>query len=113
MQIDHMLIERRWHSIELDVHSFKGANCDMDYYVVVAKVRERLAVSKQAAKKFDRDGVNLKKLNEVEIRKQYLIDHIFCICQILEKKWEYNEAVHHLFITLQESLGFNYEGGLV
>jgi hypothetical protein len=23
-------------------------------------------------------------------------DHIFCIRQILEKKWEYNEAVHQL-----------------
>jgi len=31
-------------------------------------------------------------------------DHIFCICQILEKKWEYNEAVHHLFIRLKESI---------
>jgi len=27
-------------------------------------------------------------------------DHIFCIHQILEKKWEYNEAVHHLFILV-------------
>jgi len=26
------------------------------------------------------------------------IDHIFCIRQILEKKWEYNEGVHQLFI---------------
>ena len=25
-------------------------------------------------------------------------EHIFCICQILEKKWEYNEALHQLFI---------------
>jgi hypothetical protein len=25
------------------------------------------------------------------------IDQIFCICQILEKKWEYNETVHQLF----------------
>jgi len=24
-------------------------------------------------------------------------DHIFCICQILEKKWEYIEAVNQLF----------------
>jgi hypothetical protein len=26
----------------------------------------------------------------------FYTDHIFCICQILEKKWEYNEAVHQL-----------------
>jgi hypothetical protein len=25
-------------------------------------------------------------------------DQIFCIHQILEKKWEYNETVHQLFI---------------
>jgi len=28
-------------------------------------------------------------------------DHIFCIRQILEKKWEYNEAVHRLFIDFK------------
>ena len=27
-------------------------------------------------------------------RNRSTTDHIFCICQILEKKWEYNEAVH-------------------
>ena len=27
---------------------------------------------------------------------------IFCICQILQKKWEYNEAMHLLFIFVQE-----------
>ena len=30
-------------------------------------------------------------------------DHIFCIHQILEKKWEYNEAVHQLFIDLKKA----------
>jgi len=25
-----------------------------------------------------------------------------CICQILEKKWEYNEAVHQLFIDFKK-----------
>jgi len=29
-------------------------------------------------------------------------DHIFCIRQILEKKWEYNEAVHQLFVDFEE-----------
>jgi hypothetical protein len=32
----------------LDVLSFRAAECDTDHYLVVAKVRERLAVSKQA-----------------------------------------------------------------
>jgi hypothetical protein len=38
-QTDHVLIERRQHSSIFDVQSFRGA----------AKVRERLATSKQAA----------------------------------------------------------------
>jgi hypothetical protein len=40
---------------------------------VVAKGRERLAVSKQAAQKFDVEGFNLRKLSELEVRKQYQI----------------------------------------
>jgi hypothetical protein len=28
---------------------------------------------------------------------------MFCIRQILEKKWEYNEAVHQLFIDVKKA----------
>jgi hypothetical protein len=30
-------------------------------------------------------------------------DNIFCICQILEKKWEYNEEVHQLFMYFKKA----------
>jgi hypothetical protein len=40
---------------------------------VVAKVRERLAVNKQAAQKSDVERFNPKKLSELEITKQYQI----------------------------------------
>ena len=30
-------------------------------------------------------------------------DHIFSICQILEKKWEYSEAVHQLFVDFKKA----------
>ena len=36
-------------------------------------------------------------------RNGSITDHIFCIRQILEKKWEYNEAVHHLFKDFKEA----------
>jgi len=52
-QIDNILIDRRWHSSMLDARSFMGAECDTDHYLVVAKVRERLAISKQAAQRYE------------------------------------------------------------
>jgi hypothetical protein len=60
-QSDHVLIHKRWHSSILDVRAFKGADCDSDHYLVVANVRERLAVSKQMVKKMDVERFNLKK----------------------------------------------------
>jgi sorting nexin-29 len=35
-------------------------------------------------------------------RNRSTTDHMFCIQQILEKKWEYNEAVHQLFIDFKK-----------
>ena len=67
-------IDRRWQSSVLDVRSFRGADCDTDHYLVIAKVRERLAVGKQATQKFDRQRFNLRKLNEPEVREQYQIE---------------------------------------
>ena len=42
--------------------------------MVVAKVREILAVSKQAAQKFNAKRLNLRKLNVLEVRKQHEIE---------------------------------------
>jgi hypothetical protein len=38
-QIDRVLIDKRRHSNILYVRSFRGADCDTDHYLVVAKLR--------------------------------------------------------------------------
>ena len=68
------MIDWRRHSSIIDVRSFKGADCDTDHYRVVAKVRKRLAVRKQEAQKYDGGRFNLRKLNNLEVRKQYQIE---------------------------------------
>jgi hypothetical protein len=70
-QIDHIFIDRSRHSNILDVRSFRGADYDPDHYLVVAEVRERLAVSKRAVQKIDR--FNVKKLNEGDVKEQYQV----------------------------------------
>jgi len=37
------------------------------------------------------------------LTQQITTEHIFCICQILEKKWEYSEAVYQLFIEIKKA----------
>jgi hypothetical protein len=67
--IDHILIDRRWHSSKLDVRFFRGADSDTEHYLVVANVRQRLAVTKQAAQQFH------VELSELEFRKQCQIEN--------------------------------------
>jgi hypothetical protein len=72
-QFDHILIDRRQHSSILDVTSFRGAGCDNDHYLLSAKVRETLAVSKRMVKKMDVERFNLKQLNEEEVKEEYQV----------------------------------------
>jgi len=61
---------------------------------VIAKVRERLAVSKQAAQKVDGERFNLKKLNDPEVRKYYQIEitNIFAALENLSNGEDINRA---------------------
>jgi hypothetical protein len=43
-----------------------AADCTTDHYLVVAKVREKLAVSKQTTDGIHMERFSVKKLNEVE-----------------------------------------------
>jgi hypothetical protein len=72
-QVDDISIDERWHSSILDVRSFRRTDCDTDRCLVVAEVREILAVSKPAAQKFDVEGFDLRKLSKLEVSEQYQI----------------------------------------
>jgi hypothetical protein len=50
---------------------FRAADCDTDHYLVVTKVRERMAVSKETMHSVRMERFNLKELNGVQCKEQY------------------------------------------
>jgi hypothetical protein len=52
---------------------------------VFAKVRERLAVIKQAAQEFDGERFNLRDVTELKVKKKYQIE-IKKFCKFGERK---------------------------
>ncbi|PNF33516.1 hypothetical protein B7P43_G18394, partial [Cryptotermes secundus] len=111
-QIDHILIDSRWHSSVHDVRSFRAADCDTDHYLVVAKVRERLAVSKQMTHRVHMERFNLKKLNEVEGKEQYRVEisNRFAALENLDTEFEVNNdwetMRENIKMSAKEILGY-------
>jgi hypothetical protein len=46
----------------------------MDHYLVVAKIKERLAVNRQRSHRFHVERFNVKKLNEAEGKEKYHVE---------------------------------------
>ena len=72
---------------------------------MIVKVRERLAVGKQAAKRFDRQRFNLRKLNEPEVRKQYQIEitNRFAALENLNDDEDVNRTCENIKENIQTS----------
>ena len=96
------MIDRRWHSSVIDVRSFRGAECDSDHYLVVATVRERLAISKQAAQSFYGERYKLRKLNELKVRKQYQTETTNRFAAL--KNLSYGEDIHRAWENINENI---------
>jgi hypothetical protein len=79
--------------------------------LVVAKVRERLAVSKGIVRKMDVERFNLKQLNEEEVKEQYqvTIKKKFAALKNLDDKGYINRAWEtireNIRISAKESIG--------
>ena len=84
------------------MRSFRGADFGKDHYLVIAKVREILAVGKQAAQRFDTQRFNLRKLNEPEVREQYQIE-ITNMFAALENSNDY-EKVDRTWENIKENI---------
>jgi hypothetical protein len=110
-QIDHILVDRRRHSSMLDIRSFGTADCDSDHYLVVAKVKERLAVNKQRSQRFHMERCNVKKLNDVEGKEKFRVEvsNRFAALEDLDTEVEINSAWEtireNIRISAKECLG--------
>jgi hypothetical protein len=81
--------------------------------MVVVKVRERFAVRKQAAQRFDGERFNLRKLNDLEVRKHYSIEITNRFAALedvsddedINRVWE--SIIEIIKTTAKESLGLH------
>jgi hypothetical protein len=93
-QIQYILIERRRQLSAIHVLSFRAADCDTDHYLVVAKVKERLAVNKQRSHRFHMERFNLEKLNDVQDKEHSPVEvsNMFAALEVLDAQVEINSA---------------------
>jgi hypothetical protein len=92
--IDHILIDRRRHSSVLDVRSLRAADCDTGHYLLVAMIRERLAVNKQTSQRFHMDVFNLRFAALRDLDAEVEIDSAW---KVIKENFK---------ISSKESLGF-------
>ncbi|KAI5720190.1 hypothetical protein M8J77_003158 [Diaphorina citri] len=68
-QIDHVLVNKRWHSDILDVRTYRDADVDSDHMLVLIKVRER--INCQNRKKVNQRKFDQEKLKDPILRREF------------------------------------------
>jgi hypothetical protein len=60
----------------------------------VAKLRERISVSKRGRQKFDLERFDLKKMDDVEVKEKYQVDisNRFAVLESLDETSDINNA---------------------
>jgi hypothetical protein len=91
-----------------DALSLRGADSDTDHDLVVAEVREMLAVSKQEVQMFDVERFNLRTPSELEIGKQYQIK-ISNRSPTLENL-NYSEDINRAWKNIKEHMNTSAKG---
>jgi hypothetical protein len=91
----------RRHSGVYDVRQFRATDCDVRHYVVVATVRERLAMNVMSHR-FHSEISSLKKLSEMEGKGTYLVEisNSFAAFEYLYSKLEVNKNLE----TIRENI---------
>jgi hypothetical protein len=89
------------------VRPFRAADCDTGHYLVVAKVRERLAVSKQTKHRFHMERFSVKKLKKVEVKEQYHVKKVNRVTTLenLDSELDINRA----WKTIRENIQISAE----
>jgi hypothetical protein len=104
LEINHILKDRQSYSSVLNVQTFRAADCDTDHYLVVAKVRERLAMNKQRSHRFHMDRFNLKKLNEVEGKEQFRVEVSNRFAALDDSDTEVDTSINSAWETIRENI---------
>jgi hypothetical protein len=105
------LIDKRRHSNILDVRSFRGADCDTDHYLVVAKLRERIAVSKRARQNSDLERFDLEKLDDMEVKAKHQVEisNRFAALESLDESFDINNAWESIRENIKTSAKKRYQ----
>jgi hypothetical protein len=109
-QIDHVLIDKRRHSNILDVCSFRVADCDTDHYLVVAKLKEKISVSKRVRQIFDLERFDLKNVDDVEVKEKYQvqISNRFAALESSDESFDIN----NVWESIRENIKTSAKGNL-